>query len=106
SVSCRLGPIKALPMRPVTLRNPSVVIGGQEITFPVGMKSGWYIEYAAGEPCILYDDQGTPVAEVTPRGATPVLQTGENSVRFACETDEHLPARAHVSVITRGEAIG
>ncbi|HOT35613.1 MAG TPA: hypothetical protein PLT86_02995 [Candidatus Latescibacteria bacterium] len=106
SVSCRLGPIKALPMRPVTLRNPSVIMGGQEITFPVGMKSGWYIEYAAGEPCILYDDQGTPVAEVTPRGAAPVLQHGENSVRFVCETDEHLPARAHVSVITRGEAIG
>jgi hypothetical protein len=106
SVSCHLSPIKALPMRPVTLRNPSVVIGGQEITFPVGMRSGWYLEYAPGEPCVLYDDQGTPIAEVTPKGGAPVLQPGDNAARFVCDTDEHLPARAHVSVISRGDAIG
>jgi hypothetical protein len=93
-------------MRPVTLRNPSVVIGGQEITFPVGMRSGWYLEYAPGEPCVLYDDQGTPIAEVTPKGGAPVLQPGDNAARFVCDTDEHLPARAHVSVISRGDAIG
>ena len=89
----------------MTPRNPSVIINGQEIMFPVGMKSGWYLEYAPDEPCVLYDDQGTPIAEVTPRGSAPVLQPGKNSVRFICETDEHFPARAHVSLITRGEAI-
>ncbi len=40
SVRCLLSPVKALPMVPVTIRNPRVTVGGETVVFPVAMESG------------------------------------------------------------------
>ncbi|MDX9755067.1 MAG: hypothetical protein RBU29_13970, partial [bacterium] len=41
-VTCTLAPIKAVPHRSVTIHNPSLTIGGQTLTFPVGLETGQY----------------------------------------------------------------
>jgi len=106
SVTCFLSPIKALPTKKVTLRNPAVEISGRRITFPVALESGAYLEFESESDCRLYDERGALIRRIQPRGERPLLASGENQVHFTCKGPEGCRARANVTVISHGEPFG
>ncbi|HID75592.1 MAG TPA: hypothetical protein EYP56_06295 [Planctomycetaceae bacterium] len=104
-VTCYLGPIKALRVREVVLRNPTIELNGQRVTFPVELASGMAIEIESADDCRLYDARGELIGWVRPRGDLPQLRPGENSVRFTCQGPEGLRTRAEVTLVATGEPI-
>jgi hypothetical protein len=105
-VTCHIGPIKALPVVDIALRNPSVIVGGQRITFPVEIASGQYLEFRGLDDCKLYGPKGELVAEVKPEGSVPALAEGANACVFACDTADGEPnPRARITVMMRGDVI-
>ena len=105
-MDCFLSPIKALPTRKVTLRDPSVEIADRRITFPAALESGAYLELESDSDCRLYDERGEMIRRIVPRGERPLLAPGENQVRFTCQGPEGYRARANVTIISHGEPFG
>jgi hypothetical protein len=105
-VRCFLGPVKALPVLKVKLRNPAVAIGGHRIAFPVTLESGQYIEYEGPADCRWYDERGAIIRRIAPRGDEPELTPGENRVGFTCEGPAGYNARAQITVIAQGPPLG
>ena len=105
TVACYLNPVRALPTVTTKLRNPAVTIGGKTLTFPVEIATGQYLEFRSPTDCKLYGPQGEALADVTPQGDAPLLTTGDNEVRFACEPEPGVNPRAYVSVISQGEPL-
>jgi len=102
TVSCLLGPIRALPLRDGTLARPAISVGGVTIAFPTEVRTGSYLEYASDARCILYGPDGSVLGRVAPDGEAPLLATGANDVAFS---SQGRPARARVIVGTVGDPI-
>ncbi|MCP4644871.1 MAG: hypothetical protein GY851_30795 [bacterium] len=105
-VTCYVAPVKALPVVDITLRNPSVTVGGQRITFPVNIATGSYLEFRGLNDCKVYGPKGELIAEVKPEGPVPALAPGGNELAFACDVaaDDPRP-RARVTVMATGAVI-
>ncbi|NOX56971.1 MAG: hypothetical protein GXP27_21530, partial [Planctomycetes bacterium] len=103
--TCYLAPIKALRVRKVVLRNPTIDLNGRRLVFPVELESGMAIELNAAGDCRLYDERGELVAWVKPQGERPKLRPGRNTVRFTCDGPEGFNSRAMVTVVASGEPI-
>ncbi len=101
-VRCFISPVKALPVVKVNLTNPTIVINGRRITFPVALESGQYIEYEGPGDCRWHDERGKVIGQITPTGDAPMVAAGENTVQFRCEGPTALNTRAHVTLITQG----
>ena len=101
-VRCFLGPVKALPVLKVKLGNPTVVINGRRIAFPVTLESGQFIEYESPADCRLHDEQGAVIQRITPQGDHPNLATGQNRVSFTCDGLAGYNTRVQITVITQG----
>ena len=106
SVTCYLSPIRALPVTPAKLRNPSITIGGKSLTFPVEIETGQFLEFHGPGDCKLYGLKGEEIRDVEPVGDVPELESGANGVEFACESEPGRNPRAYVSTITQGEPFG
>ncbi|NQT51371.1 hypothetical protein HQ576_04940 [bacterium] len=106
SVTCTLSPIKALPIRKVELRNPSITIRGRRIVFPVTLASSGTIEFRSPTDCTLYDERGARIQDVRPQGDVPTLAAGDNPVTFACDGPAGVRTRVAVTVITDGAPFG
>ena len=102
TVTCHVRPVKALPLAATRLINPSLTLGETTIAFPVEIDSGSYLELSPASDCKLFGPQGQLLADVQPQGDLPLLATGDNPIRFACEAPPALSPRARVTVITRG----
>lgn len=105
AATVRLGPIKALPLRSVTLKHPSIAVGGGRIVFPVEMPTGSYLEFDSLRDCKLYGPNGSLKAEVKPTGDVPTLEQGRNEITFRCEGPKDVRPRARVTVISAGEPL-
>jgi hypothetical protein len=104
-IKCMIGPVKALPMVPVTIENPLVSIGGEKIVFPVRMESGMVLELNAPDDCKVYGPKGELLEEVILGGKIPDLVPGENEITFSCIGPEGMNARVQVTVIRAGEPL-
>lgn len=105
NVTCYLSPIRALPVVSGKLRNPSVTVNGQTVTFPVEIESGQVLEFRSATDCVVYGHQGEELARVQPQGDVPLLESGENEVKLSCANDAGPNPRANVSVITQGDPV-
>ncbi len=105
AATCYLSPIKALPLVNATLSNPAVTVGDRRILFPTDIESGCYLEFHSIPDCKLYGPQGELIREVVPEGVAPVVEAGENLVRFTCDVRGDINPRAFVTVISRGESL-
>jgi hypothetical protein len=103
--SCKIGPIKAIPMMSCTVKNPKITVNGQTIAFPIEMQSGSYLEFNAMNDCILYGSKGEIIRRVTPNGASPVLSTGENQIQFSCDSTDGPVPRLKLTIISHGEPL-
>ncbi|MBN2316520.1 MAG: hypothetical protein JXM79_21510 [Sedimentisphaerales bacterium] len=103
--SCKIGPIKAIPMLSCTVKNPQITVNGETIVFPMEMQSGSYLELNAENDCTLYGSKGEIIHRVTPNGAIPVLSTGENKIQFSCDSTDGLIPRLQLTIISHGESL-
>jgi hypothetical protein len=101
----RIGPIRALPMRPVVVTNPKLTLGGKTLEFPVELAPGSWIECNGPKDCAMFSAKGEPLGKVTPRGDWPVLPSGLSLLQFSCESGDGLSARARVTVFNSGEEL-
>jgi len=50
---CLLSPIKAVPLRTVKLKNPSISVNGRKLVFPLELETGSYIEFKSRQDCVV-----------------------------------------------------
>lgn len=105
TATCHLSPIRALPTVKAKLRNPSVTLGGKTIMFPVEIESGQYLEFGSFKNCKLHGLAGEVIGNVTPQGDAPLLEAGDNQLKFTCEPPTGVNPRVHVTVISHGELV-
>lgn len=105
TVTCKIGPITALPMVRQVIENPTLTIDGKKMVIPVKMESGMYLEYLAPDDCELYSANGTLLQTVSVTGEVPVLAAGDNEISFTCEGQKGVHPRAQVTVISYGEPL-
>jgi hypothetical protein len=103
--SCLIGTIKALPMVPLTITDPSVTIDGEKLVFPVRMESGMYLEFRSKENCRLYGPKGEFLQDVKIEGNIPELKKGENELSFTCNSQNGISSRVQVTVIAEGNPL-
>jgi hypothetical protein len=102
---CIIGPIKAMPMMPCTLKNPVVTVNGNVIELPVEIRSGNYLEFNEGNDCILYGSKGEKITKVRLDNQVPVFLDGENHIRFSCDAVEGPAPRVKLTLIAHGEPL-
>jgi hypothetical protein len=102
---CRLGPVKALPMVPGTVKNPTITINGTAVELPVEMTSGCWVELDGPETGTLYGPKGERLQAVGPGVPWPMLQAGDNAVQFSCSPGTGPSPRVRVTVFCRGELL-
>jgi len=102
TVKCYLSPIKGLSLMQVKLRQPAVTVGNKAMLFPVEIESGCYLEFHSMSDCKLYGPKGELISEVEPQGDVPILEAGENQVKFTGGVSDNANARANVTVISQG----
>ncbi len=105
AVTCCLGPIQALPVRELALRDPAVRIGERQVTFPVELRTGCYLEFEPPSAFRVYGPHGELLEEGTAAGEVPMLAPGANPVHFGCTVAPGVRPRARVTVIGRGEPL-
>ncbi len=106
-VKCHIGPIKALHLQKKTMKNPTIVIGGEAVTFPVELESGCYIEFRSMADCWAYNQEGDVIEKIEPRGKAPMLDAGGNAFQFSCDPDSNKEnVRAAVTIMATGEPFG
>ena len=93
-------------MASTKLANPAVTIGKKTILFPTEIESGSYLELNGPSDCKLYGPKGELIRQVTPQGEIPLLQRGQNEVKFRADMPAGVSARARVTVISAGEPFG
>lgn len=104
-VRCRLGPIKALPMLPGALGNPTLTVNGVRCTFPADLSPGSWLEFDGTGDARLYASKGEPIGQVTPQGQPLALRPGLNTFGFSCAPASSPPPRARVTIFSRGETL-
>ena len=106
-VECYLGPVKALPMVPELIINPTVKVSGKTITFQASMKSGDYLEFRPGLHCNVFGPKGEIIQkDVSYTGEIPDLENGVNSITFNCEQhNKGISYRAQVTIISEGNPL-
>lgn len=104
-VSCRIGPVKALPMVAATIINPAVIINGERIVFPVQMEPGMFIEFNPASDCKLYGPKGELLKEMVITEKIPSLVPGKNKISFTCDAPGTVNPRVQVTVIGEGEPL-
>jgi hypothetical protein len=104
-VSTEVGPIKAIPMVSGNIENPSIMIGGEKVVFPVRMESGMFLEFRSADDCKLYGSKGELLKEVTPQGTIPYLAKGDNEISFSGEGSKQINTRVQVTVISEGNPL-
>jgi len=102
---CRLGPLRAVPLRAGRVKNPRIRVDGQTIEFPVELVSGCWIEGNGPADCIIYGARGEPLGGVTPRGEWPTVRPGISRVRFTCEAADVPAPRARVTLFSQGSEL-
>ena len=105
SAKCHLGPLKALPLRKSRLSRPSLSIGLKTLTFPVDMETASYLEFNTLDDCKIYDARGELIGQVRPEGEVPLLDAGDNTIRFSHEGAQDVKPRVRVTTITRGDPL-
>ena len=102
---CLVGPIKALPLVPVAIDNPSVTIDDETLVFLCKMESGMYLEFKGNDDCKLYGPKGEFLRDVEFKGTIPELIPGENEISFKCNGPGNVNSRVQVTVITQGKPL-
>ncbi|MFO1021248.1 MAG: hypothetical protein U0903_11200 [Planctomycetales bacterium] len=97
--------ICAVPIQKCILKHPRITWGEKNLTFPVEMTSGSWLECRSPEECVHYGPLGEDLGKVLPVGEWPVLERKSTPILFGCDTGPDVPARARITVISAGETL-
>ncbi len=103
AVECLIGPIKALRECWLPVKDPAITVGARTIVFPCQLQTEQYLEYDGVGAARLYDREGKELGRVTPRGSTPTLTAGGNTISYACDTAGTSSQRADITIIRIGQ---
>ncbi len=93
-----IGPILALPIAEPSLKNPSLSVGANTVTFPGEIPSGGYLEWPGSGTAHIYGRQGELIADVQPVGSI-TMAPGSNTIMMKSEGMSAGPrSRAKVSL--------
>lgn len=98
-VEVMLGAVRALSVVTNRLIQPTLVVNGQAVSFPVEMASGQRLE-VSGSDGIVFDQVGKKLETFQLAAPVPVLNPGVNDVVFETQATHPRP-RARVSLVTR-----
>ena len=101
----RLGPVKALPLVPATIRNPVLSVNGERIELLAELTSGSWIECNEQGDCTAYGSRGETLAQVKLKSPLPTLRAGVNECRFSCAPGPGPTPRAKATLFTLGEEL-
>ena len=104
-VKCGIGPVKALPLLPGTLKDPAITMNGVTTVFPGEFTSGSWLECSGSEDCTFYGSKGEVLGKVAPSGRRPTLRAGQNQVHFSCGSSKGRSPRVKVTLFTHGEEL-
>jgi hypothetical protein len=104
-VKCAVGPVKAVPMLPGTLKEPAITVNGATTAFPAELTSGSWLECNGPDDCILYGAKGEVLGKATPSGRLPILRAGPNQVQFSCAPAKGPSPRVKVTLFTHGQEL-
>jgi len=104
-VKCSLRVIKAVPLVGAKLINPAITIDDKTVVFPTEIQSGCYLEFCSTTDCKLYGPKGELISEIIPQGQIPMLEEGDNRIKFTCDVSPDVSARARVTVISKGDPL-
>jgi hypothetical protein len=104
-VTVHLSPVKALPLLKSVLRQPTLAVNGNTVSFPIELESGCYLEMISAVDCKVYGPKGELKAEVKPESEPPTLDNSSNQVRLEAQTDPGIRLRANVTIITEGQPV-
>jgi len=100
-----VGPVRAVPLRAVTLVNPRLTVAGKTVEFPVKLPAGGWIEANGPDDCTAFGPKGESLGKVTPTGEWPQLVLGASGLQFACAESEGAPPRARVVTMAQGDEL-
>ncbi len=103
-VKVALGPIRAVPMQAISLKNPVLTVGGKKLTIRAEVPAGGWIEGRSPSGCQVYGPKGEPIGRATVEGEWPEVPHGPLDLTFACEAQE-VPPRSRVVIFTTGDEI-
>lgn len=103
-IKVSVGPIAAIPLSSVVVKNPKFTAEEQGIEFPIELTPGSWIEANGPDDCVVYGPKGEALGKVKPYGVWPVLKAGLTPMTFTCETSDGQP-RARVTVFSHGEGL-
>lgn len=102
----RLKPIKALPAHELEIKNPTLKINGQTITFETTIKSRTFLEFdPETNSVILYDLMGNVLDKPIVIGNAPILEEGKNIIEFTGDCDSPYQKRVAITLRTAGEPL-
>ena len=104
TAACLIGRVEALQESRLPLRHPSLQVGDETLTFPVSLLPDEYLETGADGRTRHFDANGGLLGEVQPQGALH-LNSGDNTVRLACETGADVSTHAEVTFSVKGEPL-
>ena len=103
-VSCLIGRVEALREYESPLTSPALEVAGKRMVFPVSLKPDEYVELDWTGRCRHFEPNGGVIGEVRPQGSAQ-LASGENTVRFSCESSDSTTSRAEVILSVKGEPL-
>ena len=101
AITCDLRAVHALPLEQASLSQPQLRIGDDDVTLPVEVTSGTYVEVGADGDCRLYSATGE-LLEQCQLNAMPQLKAGANALQLTFQASAETSPRTRVTVMTRG----
>ncbi len=99
-----LGPIRAVPLQPVPLKNPFLEIGGHRLALKGEIPAGGWIECNSAQDCVIYGPKGETLGQATASGDWPKVPQGPVALSFGSEAQDASP-RARVVLFFSGDQI-
>lgn len=100
-----VGHLRGLPCRACKLEQPTVMLNGQELCFPVQMSSGQFIEMEGAHDCALYDERGFLLRRFRAQGVQQ-SRPGPRQISLQCKSGELLQPRMELTMFSLGKPFG
>lgn len=104
-VQCRMSAIRALKLVQTRLIDPTIMVNGQPVVFPISLKSGSCLEFGGKGAAEVFDSNGALVGRAEPRGSVPALKAGGNRLEFTCRVEPSVNARARITLSAAGRGL-
>ncbi len=104
-IKCGIGPVKALPMLPGTVKNPAITVNGATLVLATELTSGGWLECNGPDDCVLYGSNGEVRDRLHLTGRFPLVRPGQNQAQFSCAPGPGPSPRVKVTFFTQGEPL-